>query len=82
MAEPLLTLSEAATRLHYSARQVHRIIREDPTFPARRPGGRGHFKIDPRELEDWINKQPTWKEARKIEVDQTRPHRGRPVLAK
>jgi len=82
MEAPLLTLPETAKRLHYSTRQVHRIIREGPTFPARRPGGRGHFKIDPQELEAWISKQPTWKEARRIEVEQTRPRRGRPALAK
>jgi hypothetical protein len=77
--EALLTLKEAAEILHYSTRQMHKIIRTDPTFPARRLGGKGHFRINPTELEAWRKNQPTWIEARVAEVATKR--KGRPTLS-
>lgn len=76
--KPLLSLPEAAQRLNLSTRHVHRLIREDSTFPARRIGQNGHWKIDSGELEDWIKSQPTWAESKNNVVDITRPRRGRP----
>jgi DNA binding domain, excisionase family len=73
--EQLLTLSEAAEYLQYSTRQIHRLIRSDPTFPAHRIGGKGHFRFFPNELEEWVKSQPTWLEVNSI------PRRGRPCLS-
>ncbi|HCF71901.1 MAG TPA: hypothetical protein DER33_10030 [Syntrophomonas sp.] len=74
--QQLLTLSEAAQILQYSTRQIHRIIRQDPTFPARRRGGNGHYRFDPGELQEWLQSQQTY-----AEIRQSKPRRGRPTLS-
>ena len=71
-----LTLPEAAQILHYSPKNIRRIIRRDPSFPARRIG-RGHYRIDPDELKSWIAKQPTYAQSLQPET----PRRGRPTLS-
>ncbi len=80
--KPLLSLPEAAQRLNLSTRHVHRLIREDSTFPARRIGQNGHWKIDGNDLEEWIKSQPTWTDSRNAVVEITRPRRGRPPLSR
>lgn len=73
----LLGVPEIAERLNMSTRNVHRIIRLDPSFPAHKPGGFGHWKADPEELEKWIRKKTDFQTDNRV----TKPRRGRPPLS-
>ena len=73
-----LTLPEVAKILNYHPTHVRLIIRQDPTFPARRRGERGQFRFNPDELEAWMkSKQKTFAQSMQPET----PRRGRPTLS-